>query len=167
MGPFGETVLAWRLVRQMTQAQLARAARVPRPNLSAIERGDREVTLKTLRALALALDVTPGTLVDGEMPGGRMPPMTRTRLERISRAVVSGRLLADPRERTLVAQLATVMSSRRRAATGASAARQGARTVYHAYLLLKGTMDSHTLASLIERISGFDRARQPRERVPR
>jgi transcriptional regulator with XRE-family HTH domain len=62
-GPFGETVLAWRLARGMTQAALARAACIPRPNLSAIERGDREVTLKTLRALALALEVRPGVLV--------------------------------------------------------------------------------------------------------
>ena len=29
MAPFGETVLAWRLTRGMTQAQLARAARPP------------------------------------------------------------------------------------------------------------------------------------------
>ncbi|HMF41326.1 MAG TPA: helix-turn-helix transcriptional regulator, partial [Polyangia bacterium] len=68
MQPFGETVLAWRLARGMTQAELGRAARIPRPNLSAIERGDREVTLKTLRALALALDVRPGVLADGIPP---------------------------------------------------------------------------------------------------
>lgn len=70
MLPFGETVLAWRLARGLTQAALANLARVSRPNLSAIERGQREVTLGTLRALAVALDVRPGVLVDGVSPGG-------------------------------------------------------------------------------------------------
>jgi transcriptional regulator with XRE-family HTH domain len=45
MLPFGATVVAWRLARAMSQENLARAAGIPRPNLSAIERGEREVTL--------------------------------------------------------------------------------------------------------------------------
>ena len=98
MRPFGETVLAWRLTRGMTQAQLARAAKLPRPNLSAIERGDREVTLRTLRALALALDVRPGALVDGETPGAG-PPLTRTQMERIANAAAHGTALSDSASR--------------------------------------------------------------------
>ena len=68
MAPFGETVLLWRLQRGLTQKELARRAGVPRPNLSAIERGQLEVSLKTVRALALALGVRPGVLVDGIAP---------------------------------------------------------------------------------------------------
>src|SRR6185437_7370469 len=107
MRPFGETVLAWRLTRGMTQAQLARAARIPRTNLSAIERGEREVTLPTLRALALALNVRPGTLVDGETPGASASPLTRTQMERIAEATVRGTALSDPRESALARWLAT------------------------------------------------------------
>src|SRR6185312_11287307 len=111
MRAFGETVLAWRLTRGMTQTQLARAARVPRPNLSAIERGDREVTLRTLRALALALDVRPGALVDGEMPNAPGAPFTRTQMERIADAAVQGTRLPDEREADLARWLAMTLST--------------------------------------------------------
>jgi transcriptional regulator with XRE-family HTH domain len=150
MAPFGETVLAWRLVRGLTQAELSAHAGVPRPNLSAIERGDREVTLKTVRALAVALDVRPGVLVDGQLPGGESVPLTRERLERVSRAVVSGRALSDSRENALANQLAAVTTSRRRIATRGRRTRAAER----AYLLLKGMEDDATLASLVDRIAG-------------
>lgn len=65
MIPFGQAVLLWRLHRGLTQQTLAVKARVPRSNLSAIERGKREVSLRTLRSLALALEVRPGVLADG------------------------------------------------------------------------------------------------------
>ena len=149
MAPFGETVLAWRLVRGMTQADLARTAGIPRPNLSAIERGDREVTLKTLRALAVALDVRPGRLVDGDLPGREVTPLTRERLERVSRAVASGRTLSDPRENALADRLTAVTSSRRRAPAG----RRPTRASTRAYLLLKGMEDDATLASLFDRVA--------------
>lgn len=70
----------------MTQAQLASAARIPRPNLSHIEGGDRDVTLGALRALALALDVTPGTLADGIPPFEGTSPSGRAAMERIAAA---------------------------------------------------------------------------------
>ena len=82
----------------MTQAELARASHIPRPNLSTIERGDRDVTLRTLRALALALDVTPGTLADGVSPHQSSSPLRREAMERIAAAAVTGRPLANPRE---------------------------------------------------------------------
>ena len=134
----------------MTQVELARAARISRPNLSAIERGEREVTLKTLRALALALDVRPGVLADGQLPGRAELPLTRARLERVSQAAVSGRRLADPRESALADRLAAVTSSRR-AARGAT---RPTRSAERAYLLLKGMEDDTTLASLFDRVAG-------------
>jgi transcriptional regulator with XRE-family HTH domain len=149
MAPFGETVLAWRLVRGMTQAELARTSGIPRPNLSAIERGDREVTLKTLRALAVALDVRPGRLVDGDLPGHEVTTLTRDRLERVSRAAATGRALSDPRENALASRLTAVTSSRR----GAPAGRRGTRAVTRAYLLLRGMEDDATLASLFDRVA--------------
>ena len=87
MLPFGQTVRVWRVHRGMTQQQLAQAAHIPRPNLSAIEQGKREVSLSTLRALALALEVQPGVLVDGIPPslsGGMSSPFSRKALEEIA-----------------------------------------------------------------------------------
>ncbi|OGQ77128.1 MAG: hypothetical protein A3G94_07890 [Deltaproteobacteria bacterium RIFCSPLOWO2_12_FULL_60_16] len=117
MAPFGETVLLWRLQRGLTQKELARRAGVPRPNLSAIERGQREVSLKTVRALALALGVRPGVLVDGIAPEeGGAGELSREAMERIAAAVIRKSALADAKEQALADQLKHLVSSRLRAA---------------------------------------------------
>jgi transcriptional regulator with XRE-family HTH domain len=154
MRPFGETVLAWRLTRGMTQAQLARAAKLPRPNLSAIERGDREVTLRTLRTLALALDVRPGALVDGETPGAG-PPLTRTQMERIANAAVHGTALSDSRESALVSWLSVALSTRLRESKKHKGVRPrfGGRQTDRAYFLLRSAEESATVASLLNRVA--------------
>jgi transcriptional regulator with XRE-family HTH domain len=110
MLPFGQTVLWWRLERGLTQDQLARLARIPRPNLSAIERGSREVTLKTVRALALALNITPGTLVDGAVLSLKKK-FSRKGLERITDAIVRGKKLSSPIENNLVLRMRDLMRS--------------------------------------------------------
>jgi len=117
MAPFGETVLLWRLQRGLTQSELARRAGVPRPNLSAIERGQREVSLKTVRALGVALGVRAGVLVDGILPQeeegtGRL---SREAMERIADAVVEKRILPEAGEQALADQLRRLVSSRLRA----------------------------------------------------
>ena len=117
MAPFGETVLLWRLKRGLTQSELARRAGVPRPNLSAIERGQREVSLKTVRALALALSVLPGVLVDGIAPEeGGAGELSREAMERIAAAVIRKSALADAKEQDLADQLKHLVSSGLRAA---------------------------------------------------
>jgi len=116
MVPFGEAVLLWRLQRGLTQEELARRAGVPRPNLSAIERGQREVSLKTLRALAVALDVRPGVLVDGIVPREEVGRLSREAMERIADAVVRNAPLAEPKEQALADRLKYLVGSRLRAA---------------------------------------------------
>ena len=151
MGPFGETVLAWRLERGLTQAQLARAAGMPRSNLSAVERGEREVTLKTLRALALALDLRPGVLADGLAPGSDAPPLTRTGLERVASAAAGGTAPADPHQVSLARNLGEVAAH---LAAGQRKRHRSGRRADRAYLLLRGRTDSDTLASLVDRVRG-------------
>jgi transcriptional regulator with XRE-family HTH domain len=151
MHPFGETILAWRLSRGMTQADLARAARVPRPNLSAIERGDREVTLKTLRALALALDVRPGILADGIPPETGKRPLSRTRLERVARAAARGSGFADSREAALAGDLRRALSAK----LGLDHHRSRGRSLAgadRATFRLKTRESAETLASLVDRV---------------
>jgi transcriptional regulator with XRE-family HTH domain len=165
MLPFGPTVVAWRLARGMSQESLARAAGVPRPNLSAIERGDREVTLKTLRALAAALEVRPGVLVDGEPPHAAAPRLTRAALERISRAATRGTPTRTADEAALAAQLREVTSIRRTPVVGRSQ-RPGPRLSVpnRAYFRLRSRLDPDTLASLLERVAhDFDRDRRPKK----
>jgi transcriptional regulator with XRE-family HTH domain len=145
VAPFGETVLAWRLERGLTQAQLARAAAMPRSNLSAVERGDREVTLRTLRALALALEVRPGVLADGVLPGGDSAPLSRNALERVARSAARRQDPADPAEARLVRHLRGALSP-------SSEGRRSGRRADRAYLLLRGGAESATLATLVERV---------------
>jgi transcriptional regulator with XRE-family HTH domain len=154
MAPFGETVLAWRLARKMTQAQLAESAGLPRPNLSAIERGDREVTLRTVRALALALDIRPGVLVDGNLPDAGQKGLTRERLERIAEASMSGATVGDPRDATLANHLRAVLPAPR-----ARNRRHARRAADRAYLMLRGAESPETLASLLDRAR--ERQRRP------
>lgn len=151
MRPFGETVLIWRLTRGMTQAQLANAAGVPRPNLSAIERGDREVTLRTLRALALALDVRPGALVDGETPDEGAPPLTRAQMERIADATVRGATLIDPRESALSQWLAATLAGRLRRSRP-SRPSIGGRQSDRAYFRLRSAEEPAVVTSLVNRV---------------
>src|SRR4051812_5845918 len=156
MLPFGDAVVAWRLARGMTQAALARAARVPRPNLSAIERGDRDVTLRTLRAIALALDVRPGVLVDGLAPQERKA-LGRPEMERVARATTRGAATEAPHEEALARHLRAATAARRAGATRRR--RRAGAAGDRAYFRLRTLVDAPTLASLIDRVGvDLDRA---------
>jgi len=117
MIPFGLCLQLWRKKRGMSQAVLAQKAGVPQPNLSDMERGEKEVSLRTLRALAFALDIPAGLLADGVGPETEKPlVLTRDRLERIAQAVAQGKLPADPQEKQLAKATALLMKARLRAA---------------------------------------------------
>ena len=87
---FGFQLMAWRLARGMTQAQLAQASGVSRPNISAIEQGKRDITLHTLHELAHALELRPGQILD-EHPPLHFAELDRYQVDEIARAIVSGR----------------------------------------------------------------------------
>lgn len=155
MIPFGQAVWLWRLRRGMTQAELARLARVPRPNLSAIERGRREVSLRTLRALAAALGVRPGLLADGVAPQvdeGAAPRLSRETMERIARSVTKGTMLADPVERQIAEALQLVVGRGIRLRRGTRRP-GGVRATRAAWLWLEAAYGKATVASLAERVT--------------
>ncbi len=84
MNDFSTQLKLWRLVRGFTQAELARKAGIPRPNLIDIETGKRDCTLRTLQALAKALGLSPGKLLD-ELPP-QMKELDRHELDRLARS---------------------------------------------------------------------------------
>lgn len=61
----GERIATLRTKNGMTQAQLAKAAKMHRPDLSFIETGNRDPRLKTLRQIARGLGVSLSKLVEG------------------------------------------------------------------------------------------------------
>lgn len=158
MHPFGQTVWLWRRARGLTQAALARCARIPRPNLSAIERGRREVSVRTARALALALDVTPGVLVDGMVPGAKRSMMTLSRatLERIADAAVLNRPARGARECQLADDLRRVLAPRILASRRRVARVHGSqRAAEEAWARLEAFCGPALVQSLVQR--GADR----------
>ncbi|MBI3319004.1 MAG: helix-turn-helix domain-containing protein [Candidatus Omnitrophica bacterium] len=157
MPAFNQTLLLWRLHRGFTQEALARHAGIARPNLCAIERGKREVSLGTLRALALGLGIRPGVLVDGVPPGatgGGLAPLSRQALERVADAVVRGTAIRDAREQALADALSEIVRSRRRALSGRRGhLRRGKRAAESAWLWLEATLPLGAVQSLLQRIA--------------
>lgn len=153
--PFGQTVYLWRRHRALTQEALARLSGIARPNLSAIEQGKHDVSLNTLRALALGLQVRPGVLVDGQSPETAEKPhhLSREALERVARAVAEGRKLASQPEKQLAEILTQVTHNRRAAARGKMAGhRQGKRDAKAAWLSLEAAYSPQVIESLLSRI---------------
>ena len=60
----GRAVRARRVQLGLSQEKLAGASGLDRSFVGQIDRGERNVTLPTLLRIALALDTTPGTLID-------------------------------------------------------------------------------------------------------
>ncbi len=157
MLPFHQTLVLWRRHRGLTQAALAQRARLARPNLSAIERGKREVTLRTVRVLANALGVQPGTLVDGVAPfsaSGSPPSLSRATIERFADAVGRGRPVVDPGERQVVAALRTILKHR----TAAIQHRRGRprtsrRATFEAWLALNSRYSPEAIQVLADRVA--------------
>lgn len=113
----GQILLLWRNHRGLSQADLARRSGVARPNLSKIECGKKDASLSTLRKLAVALKVTPGSIVDGVPPQCLASPgiWSRETLEKIARAVHTGRKLANPSHQALADNLRIIIGPRLRA----------------------------------------------------
>ena len=158
--PFGQTVKLWRLHRGYTQAELSRRSRVPRPNLSVIEQGKREVSLSTLRSLAFGLDVRPGILADGWPPPVPSPRVwSRGALERIADAVVEGRAASRRSERAVAQRLQAVLRHRiQLTARRRGAPRRGIRRGEAAWLSLRARCSPEILRSLLKRIDDRQRS---------
>lgn len=162
--PFGPTVLLWRVSRGLTQAALARRAGLPRPNLSAIERGRREVSLTTLQALAAGLGVRAGMLVDRVPPasaqGGRAS-LSREAIERIADAVAFDRPVTEPNEQTTVEALRRLLGHRTRAMRRQRGRpRTGRRGALVAWMWLKGLYGRSAIQTLADRVLERQRAHE-------
>ncbi|KEZ00394.1 XRE family transcriptional regulator [Sphingobium indicum] len=60
--PLGEAVRQLRKARGLTQEDLSGLTELHRNHIGGIERGERNITIKTMLALARALDVQPAEL---------------------------------------------------------------------------------------------------------
>ncbi len=156
MLPIGKTVYLWRTQRRLTQDQLSRAAGISRPNLSDLERGKRELSLKTLRLLAAALKVAPGTLVDGVPPLASEGPLefSRRELDRIADAAFGDKKLSG--RQAEVVDLLKILASNQISKKSHS----GKRRVNAAWLQFKSALPREIVQALIQRIQDRERLRQ-------
>ena len=151
---FGENVLLWRQYRSLSQARLAALSGIPRPNLSAIETGKRDVTLSTIRLLANALDVLPGILVDGETPHhkSRKRDLSREFMEKVASSVAQGKPPGNLEERQLYKLLRGVLCSSLKCTRGGRRRLpQPTSKSKLAWLQLRALYSSEILSSLIAR----------------
>lgn len=65
--PLGQAVQRLRKARGLTQEDLSGLTELHRNHIGGIERGERNITIKTVLALAKALDVQPAALFAGYM----------------------------------------------------------------------------------------------------
>ncbi|MDP1854337.1 MAG: helix-turn-helix domain-containing protein [Candidatus Omnitrophota bacterium] len=155
---FGENIYLWRAFRGLTQEELAKKAGIPRPNLSAIERGKREITLTTLRSLAAALDVSPGSLVNGTAPLYFNKAMfSRKSLENIAQiSLGKSAKFSTAREKSISAMLSTIITNKVNAEekkyTNTLKDRQSYITNW---LILKSAVGRETLNNLLSRLDKY------------
>ncbi|MBI4115400.1 MAG: helix-turn-helix transcriptional regulator [Candidatus Omnitrophica bacterium] len=157
MLPLGRTVYLWRITRHLTQEELARLAAIPRPNLSSLEQGKREVNLSTLRNLASALGITAGQLVDGIPPEREKisEGLNRVRLEGIADCVTGKRVRLSEFDMK-IASLLTPLIRSRLAIHGKRIRlpRRNTRNIERSWLLLRSLLSPQEISSLIERVEG-------------
>lgn len=154
MRPTGQTIYYWRRSKKITQANLAWRAGVTRPNLSAIENGGRDLTVQTLRRIADALGVTPGTLVDGIGPKPSHTPVNLNRfsIDRVARLAVGQRLRATSKEKKLSLDLASVMKSKIPSKGVKQRRVRSARSENETLMRLKSELGPDLLQHLIHRV---------------
>lgn len=134
----GHAVYLWRMERGLTQEALARRAGLPRPAISALERGRLEPTLRTIRRVAHGLGVRPGLLVDGEIPLRiRSHPITRASAKRIAARLLGGTARLTAYERRLIPMLRDHMRTRLRLAGIFVPGRGSMRRLRYHWLILK------------------------------
>lgn len=164
MFPIGRTILLWRMERKLSQAELARTSGIPRPNLSVIEQGGRDVTLTTLRRLALALAVAPGILADGLPPPqtfrsprrGQAGPQSWTRegLDRLARYLAGEKIRLSRDEKDTAELLKPLVQTKMTGSSSPSRTswRRSARTEEKCLARIKSRFRREELSSLLNRL---------------
>jgi transcriptional regulator with XRE-family HTH domain len=75
--PLGEAVRRLRKARGLTQEDLSGLTELHRNHIGGIERGERNITIKTTLALAHALEVRPSELLEGYSLKGSLQQIIR------------------------------------------------------------------------------------------
>ncbi|MCB9800410.1 MAG: helix-turn-helix transcriptional regulator [Candidatus Omnitrophica bacterium] len=155
MFPTGRVITLWRLERGMSQKELADKAGIPRPNLSVIERGGRDLNLSTLRRIAAALDIRPGLLADGIAPSAyvRKKPWTRESLDNIALYLCGKTIQLNPNEKKAAELFIPLVSTKEKlSARGKERLRTGARREDQALMRVKQLFTHEEFQNILNRV---------------
>ena len=97
----GSVIQQARLQKGLTQARLASLCGIPQPNLSNIERGKRDITIATLRRIAVALSVHPGEFFSDFNPEPDRMVLSRRRIERLAKVISDRNKPSNSEEREI------------------------------------------------------------------
>ena len=122
---FGAFVRTQRQLAKLSLREMAELAMVSNPYLSQIERGLHEPSIRVIRSIAKALDISAETLlaqvglIEEDQPDGRVPGATEA-------AISADPYLSDPQRQALLAVYRSyVAESRGRAAPGEAPETEG------------------------------------------
>ena len=144
MHDLGQNITSERLKQKITQAQLARSAGVSQPNLSAIEKGKRDMMVGTLKRISQALNVKASFLL-GEEEVRDALVLTRPRIERIARLVIRGSDLKDRADDRMAALFRALLPA-------PGARRRSAKQTLRSWLELRRLLDQNQINSVLGRI---------------
>lgn len=153
MVTLAENIYLWRTYRGLTQERLAKKAGIPRPNLAAIERGKREPSLSTLRALAACLGVDAGKLIEGIAPiNFHNSALSRESQEAIARASVGKPALRLTTQQKIISSLLSAVIKNKINANQSKFTRsplKNRRVYIKDWLLLKSALSPQLLHKLL------------------
>lgn len=123
---FGTFIRTQRQLAKLSLRELAELARVSNPYLSQIERGLHEPSIRVVKAIAEALDISAetllaqvGLLADDERPDGRVPGATEA-------AISADPLLTDAQRQALLAVYRSYVAESRTASKERPAGKRSA-----------------------------------------
>lgn len=142
MLPIGQALYLARISKKVTQAELARRAQIPQPNISNIEKGKRDVTVSTLLRICAALHISPAGLFEEKKP---TIPMRRHSLERIAKSVFNPQVRLSGEERNVAGLLRKQLPPK-------AYSYLNRREVYQTWLELRSRFSDEEIRALFERV---------------
>lgn len=132
----------------MTQQELARKAGIPQPNLSNIEKGKQDLTISTLRKIALALSIHPREFFTASENQTHPVKLSRQKIEKIAKVITNQALPSGGLEKEIAELFRNILP------------RQGriqVRKLNQAWLHLRNRLDSQEINAVCERVREHQR----------
>lgn len=154
---FADNVYLWRIFRGLSQEELAKSSGIPRPNISAIENGRKDVSLSTLRRLAVVLRTNPGLLINGVAPPyfKRKRHLSRAYLERIVEAILNKtKVELSHSDKALIIMFSNIIKNRLNALAGIykNTIKRNSKDYIDNWLILKAILSKDVVDNLLSRL---------------